>query len=411
MKFEMLRDHLPPCRLNKRIKLNEKKKKRKEQPKNKKSKKGEKLKSKNREKKRKINNKEKKGKTDKKKRKRKGVQFKLQKHGAVKYKIIKKLCILDRTLKSPFLTFPEWIKQIIIGNEFGAGLSPNPHTHCVLVTKKKMSFDELKEKIKEQSGLRFNDVQSCKNIQKEIHYVGKEDYRPIIYNFDADQMHIFVKAYTHAQKYSKLSPASYPYCSLPLWQKKDFAQKFDLFRSWENVTEAMDTCGEFSLRPWQKQVDRYVKFKTQDDRQIFWIVDPEGNGGKSYLAKYLRLYWGAFSINGDNLKTKDFAFAYQGESIVVFDFPRCTEANDINYSILEALKNGSIFSAKYESKVLDFKKVTVICMSNIEPNYLKLSPDRWQSMFTIVDRRLKKFIPELPTYSPLTFIRGNRNQN
>ena len=419
MRFDLLRDHLPPCRLAKRIKKRKEKSKDKKNKnketteKKKKPKKGEKKTDKKKTEKKKRPKKGEKKTDKKKKRNRKGVQFKLQKHGAIKYRIIKKLCIFDRTLPSPFIKFPEWIKQMIIGNEFGSGPRPNPHTHCVLVTKKKMSFEELKCKIKEESGLTFNDVQSCKNIRHDIQYVGKEDFRPIIFNFDSDSMHVNVKAYIHAQKYSKLTPASYPYCSLPMWQKKDFQEKYNYHRHWENVSDAMRRCPEFGLRPWQRQVDNYVKHKTQDDRQIMWILDPKGNNGKSYLSKYLRLYWGAFAINGDSLTTKDFAFAYDGQRVVVIDFPRCTDSNSINYSILEALKNGSIFSAKYESKVLDFDTAMVICMSNVEPNYLKLSPDRWGTMFTIEgekeEAKLKRFIPDLPSYSPLNFVQGSRN--
>lgn len=351
-----------------------------------------------------------KGKKDKKKkRERKSTQFKLQKHGALKYKICKKL--FERTVREVSedveevsIVFPDWIKQFVIGNEFGSGPKPKPHCHAVLITKKPMTFKQLKMKIKEKTGFKFNDVQSCKNIKTEVHYVGKEDYRPMNYNFDWDLMHINVRAYIHAQKYTKLSPANYPYCALPPWQKKDFKEKFLLFRSWENETESQVHCPEDLLRPWQKQVVNTIKHKCQNDRQILWIVDSKGNSGKSYLSKYLRLHHGAFSINGDSLKMSDFAFSYDGQEIVVIDFPRHVEADSMNYGIMEALKNGSLFSSKYESRVLDFKSVHVVCMSNIEPNYSKLSPDRWQSMFTIDenDNKLKRFQPQLPEYPSLT---------
>ena len=52
--------------------------------------------------------------------------------------------------------------------------------------------------------------------------------------------------------------------------------------------EAMDALqyNYVRLYPWQRVALTMVKH--QNDRQILWIVDEEGNTGKTFLCKYLR---------------------------------------------------------------------------------------------------------------------------
>lgn len=80
-----------------------------------------------------------------------------------------------------------------------------------------------------------------------------------------------------------------------------------------------------------------------------------------------------------NVSTRDFAFAYNWENIVCFDYDRDTKEH-INYGLLENLKNGALWSPKYESKCKNFREVNVkvVCFANYAPDYSKLSDDRWR---------------------------------
>ena len=49
----------------------------------------------------------------------------------------------------------------------------------------------------------------------------------------------------------------------------------------------------------------------------------------------------------------------------------------MNYSVIEHLKNGRIFSSKYESKIMKFACPYIIIYANFMPNKEKLSEDRW----------------------------------
>lgn len=128
------------------------------------------------------------------------------------------------------------------------------------------------------------------------------------------------------------------------------------------------------LRTWQKELDKYVSENKQGPRKIRWYVDLKGNTGKSWWSRYAIKKHKAFYTT--NAKTADISFAYSMQPVVVFDLARTTE-DRVNYGVMEMLKNGLLFSAKYASTLKIFKQPTVIVMSNFHPNREALSRDRW----------------------------------
>ena len=130
------------------------------------------------------------------------------------------------------------------------------------------------------------------------------------------------------------------------------------------------------LRPWQK--DAVKQLDAQSNREVLWIVDSEGNKGKTYLSRYLVARGDCFLVR--NGGTKDIAYSYNYEKIIVFDFVRSTE-DFINYGVIENFKDGFIFSPKYQSTVKYFENAKVICFSNFEPDKDLLSEDRWNIIY------------------------------
>lgn len=128
-----------------------------------------------------------------------------------------------------------------------------------------------------------------------------------------------------------------------------------------------------TLRKWQQELLEYVE-QPADKRKVRWYVDEKGNSGKTWMASYLRNMKNAMVFS--NAKTADIAYAYKSEDIVIFDFSRSQETI-INYNVIEQLKNGYVFSPKYESCSKAFKVPHVICFSNFVPNRSTLSADRW----------------------------------
>lgn len=109
-------------------------------------------------------------------------------------------------------------------------------------------------------------------------------------------------------------------------------------------------------------------------RKIHWFYDRDGNNGKTHLCQHILTNHDAFYTMGG--KFNDIAFAYQGQPIVLFDYPRCSE-EFVSYAALEALKNGIITVSKYASQTFRFKQPHVLIFANFMPDRSKLSNDRW----------------------------------
>lgn len=129
-------------------------------------------------------------------------------------------------------------------------------------------------------------------------------------------------------------------------------------------------------RGWQLQVMRIIA-DAPHPRQIHWFWEESGNVGKSTLCKYLVVKRNAILVSG---KSADVAHALSKRAgdidLVIVDVPRVSQ-DYINYQIIESVKNGLLFSGKYDSAQVVFDIPHVIVFANCEPDRSKLSADRW----------------------------------
>jgi len=136
-----------------------------------------------------------------------------------------------------------------------------------------------------------------------------------------------------------------------------------------NTLKKMD----LKLREWQEKILDIVLGPVHP-RKVHWCWEAKGATGKTTLAKFLvRNHDAQYFSTG---KHSDVAHAYNNSNIVIFDFSR-TQAERIPYAILEQLKNGFMFSGKYQSATKQFEPPHVVCFANFEPDRRMLSQDRW----------------------------------
>lgn len=141
----------------------------------------------------------------------------------------------------------------------------------------------------------------------------------------------------------------------------------------KNTDKLIKMMKKIKLRDWQAKAVKSLL--AQDSRKIIWVNDPKGNNGKTFLSKYLiAMHNGFYVMNGKNA---DIAHSYNYEPIVIFDYSRSQEEH-INYGIIEQLKNGIIFSPKYNSHTKLTDNTKIICFANFAPDLEKLSQDRWE---------------------------------
>lgn len=158
-----------------------------------------------------------------------------------------------------------------------------------------------------------------------------------------------------------------------------------LYRSRHAKRARIETDG---LRPWQQwTVD--LLGGTPQERPVYWFYDPVGGHGKTWLSKYLiqENPGQVFYSNGG--KSADILFGYQGEKIVIFDYTRDYK-EFVGYGAMEQLKNGIMYSPKYQSVLKHFDTPHVIIFANFIPDYTKLSRDRWHTIEFLEDGRIVK---------------------
>jgi len=154
------------------------------------------------------------------------------------------------------------------------------------------------------------------------------------------------------------------------------AQAFTIMHMREKVEERFPL--NLRLRRWQRTIATMVTTQRADDRSIFWIYDQKGCAGKSMMCTWLHIHCGALNLS--NGRTTDIAHAWKGELVVTFDFTRSMEET-INYSAIEALKNGNIFSPKYDSGCKLNVWPWVFVFSNKMPRLENtMTPDKWMIM-------------------------------
>lgn len=130
------------------------------------------------------------------------------------------------------------------------------------------------------------------------------------------------------------------------------------------------------LRDWQSGLNNRVNGDA-DDRSIIFVVDPEGNSGKSWLTRY----W-ITERDGTQFmsvgKRDDLAYSVNVQSdLFVFDIPRGS-MEFLQYGILEQLKNRLVYSPKYSSVTKVLKRTPhVVVFCNEEPDMTKLTADRY----------------------------------
>lgn len=138
-------------------------------------------------------------------------------------------------------------------------------------------------------------------------------------------------------------------------------------------------------KPWQEQVLNIIKNKP-DKRKIHWFWDEYGNVGKSYLFKYIVCKYDPIICDGkkDNVfnQIKIWLECHketEHPEIIILDIPK-SGSDYVNYSVIEQVKNGCIYSGKYEGGVCVYKIPHIIVFANFEPPRGAWSQDRYDTI-------------------------------
>lgn len=130
------------------------------------------------------------------------------------------------------------------------------------------------------------------------------------------------------------------------------------------------------LRDWQWDLNEHLSHEP-DDRTIVFVYDPVGGKGKTWFAKwYCKHHSDAQYM--EPAKKADMAYSLDDNVRVLFlNVTRTqSEKSEYLYAFVESVKDGLIFSPKYESRMKQIGKCHVVVMMNDPPMEHLLTADR-----------------------------------
>ena len=162
---------------------------------------------------------------------------------------------------------------------------------------------------------------------------------------------------------------------------KEYSEKHHYFDKMATIIACLQQDNELflewrseKLRPWQYECLRLLM--AQGKRKILWVVDHDGDSGKSFLSNYLSILYNFQQLDGV-ISSRDLCYILKKQvNGFCFDLTRAN-VNNFDYNTLEAVKNGYLMSGKYAGKTKRFKVKPVVVFANCHPVSSALSKDRW----------------------------------
>ena len=139
------------------------------------------------------------------------------------------------------------------------------------------------------------------------------------------------------------------------------------------------------LHPWQETLRNYIK---PSDREVIWVIGCKGNEGKTWFQEFLASKFGWSRMKKSSICHILSKRSLMTTDIFLFDVGKAKTDDDMNYELIEHVKNGRTLAGKFDSKELKFHTPNIIVVfSNEKPDVDQLSKDRW-TIFQIQDEEL-----------------------
>ena len=145
------------------------------------------------------------------------------------------------------------------------------------------------------------------------------------------------------------------------------------------------------LRPWQGDLLRQIEHPTA--RKVIWVRGAKCGEGKSWFQEFVESRFGwERVVCAMDIKLKKSSICHvlgkrplTTTDIFLFNVGKANTINEVNYEVLEKIKDGRILASKYDSKELKFKTPNIVVVfSNDKPDVKQLASDRWK-IFSIIN--------------------------
>ena len=149
-----------------------------------------------------------------------------------------------------------------------------------------------------------------------------------------------------------------------------------------------------TLRAWQE--DLMTEIENPSYREVIWVKGINGCEGKSWFQDYVESKYGWNRVvSGMDIKAKNSSICHAlgkrpltTTDVFLFNVGKANTMDEVNYEVLEKIKDGKLLASKYDSKELRIRTPNiVIVFSNGDPKVKELALDRWR-LFSIIDNEL-----------------------
>ena len=181
------------------------------------------------------------------------------------------------------------------------------------------------------------------------------------------------------------------------WEKKSNKSTMEQFRGYCIKEDTRKPDGIRYMRGWEPEVeyvekiDNFYEWENEcinilsqgvDSRKIYWLWESSGNIGKTVFCKWVFThYQDVVVLGGKAADMKNAIVNYKTTNkklpkIVLIDIPRSI-VDFVSYQGIEEIKNMFFYSGKYKGGMICGESPHMLIFANEEPNYDKLSSDRW----------------------------------
>lgn len=265
-------------------------------------------------------------------------------------------------------TLAEECQYLVFGREIGA--AGTPHLQGFVIFPSNQRLASAKRKIDDRAHVeaaRGTSQQAAQYCKKEGSF---EEYGELPANQGKRNDFAELKEWVTTQ-------TSKPTAAAIAQQFPGLYIKYGRIMEWVDLIYPTLPSVQGQPREWQEQLRTDLE-REPDDRKVIFIVDRLGGKGKTWFCKWFTSEKSDITQILRIGKRDDIALTIrEGKSVFLIDVPR-SQSEFLQYSILEQLKDGMVFSPKYESRMKYISKCHVVVFMNESPDMNKLSRDRYE---------------------------------